>query len=331
MLQDLNEPVAARRYKFIHRNLQLGRMATCFSQDGLQWTQPQPWTAHDAAGDTHNNAIWSPQLGRYVCVTRGWSEGDYRGLRTVLRSDSADFLHWSRPVEILRGADAHDQIYSMPIARYRDVYIGLPAIFHKGQPDAHDWDTVDTELAVSADTQGWQRICPGQPLIPRGTGAYPDGEPDCGCVYAAAPFVHKGEIYIHYGGSNGLHNNWREGSLNLATLPLDRFAGYAARGAKTGYLRTTPLHLRQRDLQINAEVEAGGSIRAAVIDSAGSAQTGLSLDDCIPVSLGGGKITLRWRNQGLDTLESKPFRLLLELRAASVYSLMGCARATDPG
>ena len=183
----------------------------------MQWSQPQPWTQHDAVGDTHNNALWSPQLARYVCITRGWSDGEFRGLRTALRSESSDFLNWTQPVEVLRGADAHDQIYSMPIARYGDLYIGLPAIFHKGDENADNWDTVDTELAVSVDTREWRRICAGESLIPRGAGAYPHGEPDCGCIYAAAPFAHQGQIYIYYGGSNGLHNNWREGSLNLAT------------------------------------------------------------------------------------------------------------------
>ena len=201
-------------------------MASCFSADGLTWSQPLLWPDHGAVGDTHNNAIRLPGSGRYVCITRGWSAGAYRGLRTVLRSESADFTNWSPPAEILRGAGAHDQIYSMPIARYRDLFIGLPAIFHKGDQSAADWDTVDTELAVSADTVNWRRICPGQPLIPRGAGSYPDGAYDCGCVYAAAPIVQGDEILLYYGGSNGLHNGWREGSFNLATLPLDRFAGY---------------------------------------------------------------------------------------------------------
>ncbi|MCE2473454.1 MAG: hypothetical protein J4G18_16485, partial [Anaerolineae bacterium] len=155
--------------------------------------------------------------------------------------------------EILRGADAHDQIYSMPIARYGDLYLGLPAIFHKGDESAADWDRVDTELAISADTLHWRRICPGQALIPRGAGSYPDGEHDCGCIYAAAPIVQGDKVLLYYGGSNGLHNDWREGSFNLATLPLDRFAGYRslARPGKA-LLTTTPLRLNGADITLNA-------------------------------------------------------------------------------
>ena len=173
VLKDPNDNDPSRRYKFVHRNPRAQRMAGCFSADGLRWSQPLLWSEHDAVGDTHNNAIWLPELQRYICITRGWSDGPYHGVRTVLRSESEDFLHWSEPAEIMRGADAHDQIYSMPIARYGDLFIGLPAIFHKGDPTAADWDTVDTELAISADSVNWQRICPGEPLIPRGSGQLP--------------------------------------------------------------------------------------------------------------------------------------------------------------
>lgn len=328
VLKDGSDPDPARRYKFIHRNLRLGRMASCFSADGLQWSQPQPWPQHDAVGDTHNNAVWSPDLERYVCITRGWSAGEFCGVRTVLRSESRDFLQWSQPVEILRGADAHDQIYSMPIARYHDLYIGLPAVFHKGDENAPDWDCVDTELAVSSDTLDWRRICPGEPLIPRGAGAYPDGEYDCGCIYAAAPFAHSGTIYIYYGGSNGRHNDWREGSLNLATLPLDRFAGYVPRqGSQTALIRTAPLQMAGRELRLNARVSAGGSLRAAVFNSAGESMMDMSLDDCLPIHGDGASLPLRWRDKTVESLGAQPFRLLLELRKAKVYAVEGCARA----
>ena len=297
-------------------------MATCFSADGLHWSQPLLWTAYDAVGDCHNNAIWSPELERYICVTRGWSAG----IRTVLRSESADFVHWSKPVEIMRGADAHDQIYSMPVCRYGDLTIGLPSVFHKGDEAASDWDRVDTELAVSADSIHWQRICPGNALIPRGEGAYPDGACDCGCVYAAAPFVHDGVILIYYGGSNGTHNNWREGSLNLATLDVDRFAGYvpaAARGTAT--LETKPLRLTSQRLTLNTELEPGGTIRAAILDTHRGALPGFELEDCLAIKQSGAIRDLRWRERDLADLAGQEVRLVFEFQRAKLYALNAVA------
>ena len=320
VLKDSRDPDPARRYKFIHRNARAERMATCFSADGLRWSQPVVWEEHDAVGDCHNNAIWSPERERYVCVTRGWSDG----IRTVLRSESEDFLRWSAPVEIMRGRDAHDQIYSMPICRYGDLYIGLPSIFHKGDDSAADWDSVDTELAISTDSLSWQRICPGQPLIPRGEGEYPDGEYDCGCVYAAAPFVHDGVTFIYYGGSNGLHNNWREGSLNLATLELDRWAGYAPADAnEPARLETRPLLLADEALRLNAEIEPGGVIRYMLLDAGGNPLAGYGLDDCLPVTTGGAKRELRWRGRHVSALRGETARLAFEFHIAKLYALSG--------
>ncbi len=328
VLKDPRDTDPSRRYKFIHLNARAVRMASCFSADGFSWSQPLLWPERDAVGDTHNNAIWSPELERYICITRGWSDGAYRGLRTVLRSESEDFLRWSPLVEILRGADAHDQIYSMPIAYYGDLYLGLPAIFHKGDETAADWDRVDTELAISTDTLHWRRICPGQALIPRGAGSYPDGEHDCGCIYAAAPIVQGDKVLLYYGGSNGLHNGWREGSFNLATLPLDRFAGYRslARPGKA-LLTTAPLRVTGAGITLNADIDAGGSIRAALIDVAGAALPGFGLDYSLPLREGGLALALRWRERTIAELARQPIRLQLELNAATAYAIGGATRA----
>ncbi|MCY3864669.1 MAG: hypothetical protein OXG68_04445 [Chloroflexi bacterium] len=326
VLMDADDPDPARRYKFPHRNPRAGRMASCFSADGLNWSQPALWPEHDAVGDTHNNAIWSSELRRYVCITRGWSDGSYCGVRTALRSESRDFLHWTEPVEILRGTDAHDQIYSMPIAAYGGLYIGLPAVFHKGSPEAPDWDTVDTELAVSVDTVNWERICPGEALIPRGTGSYPDGEYDCGCVYAAAPLIQGDRILLYYGGSNGRHNDWREGSLNLATLPIDRFAGYAPGDEReSATVEIAPLLFQGDRVSVNAEVEPGGWIRAALRDESGSALPGYGVDDFEAISESGLACELRWRDRHMAELSGQRVWLAFEFRNAKLYALTGTA------
>ena len=318
VLKDGRDPDRARRYKFIHRNANARRMATCFSPDGLHWSQPILWREHDAIGDCHNNAIWSSALERYLCITRGWADG----IRTVLRSESQDFIHWSRPVEILRGGDAHDQIYSMPICHYGDLTIGLPSVFHKGDASAVDWDTVDTELAISVDGVHWQRICPGQALIPRGAGQYPDGDYDCGCVYAAAPFVHDGKILIYYGGSNGLHNNWREGSLNLATLGTDRWAGYTARDSRdAATVETTAIQLSGGRLTLNAVLGRGGWIRYALLDEGGASLEGFDFNDCLPVIQGGASCALGWRNSNIAELKGRAARAVFSFHRATLYAL----------
>ena len=43
VFKDPRDPAPARTYKFIHRNASAGRMASCFSADGLRWSQPVLW------------------------------------------------------------------------------------------------------------------------------------------------------------------------------------------------------------------------------------------------------------------------------------------------
>ena len=320
VFKDLHDPDPARRYKFLHLNASARRMAVAFSADGIHWSQPILWRRHNAAGDCHNNALWSPELGKYIGITRGWS-GD---IRTVLRSESHDFVHWSRPQEIMRGQNAHDQIYSMPIFRYGGLYLGLPAVFHQGDAQAPDWDTVDTELAWSPDSHTWHRICPGKPLIPRGAGAYPDGDEDCGCIYAAAPLLQDDRLLIYYGGSNGLHHGWREGSLNLATLAKDRFAGFVPQVAhQPAMLKTVRLRVQGPALTVNAEIRRGGSIRASLIDMNGTSPSGFGMDDCIAVTTGGLCCKLGWGQKRLDELADKNLRILFEIRQARLYAFSG--------
>ena len=64
----------------------------------------------------------------------------------------------------------------MPIVEYAGLYLGLLMMFHVPS------DTVACELAWSADSVRWERVDPGNALIPLGAA----GACDSGCVYAAA-------------------------------------------------------------------------------------------------------------------------------------------------
>lgn len=331
VLRDVQDPDPARLYKAFFRDSKARRMAVAFSADGLHWDDTVQWPEHDAVGDTHNNTIRMDDSS-YVGITRGWTGEKGNRLRMVLRTESSDFIHWSDPANVFQGKDAHDQIYSMPIFRHGNLYLGLPAMFHKGDPGALDWDTVDTELAWSPDTISWNRVCHGEALIPRGEGSYPTGEYDCGCIYAAAPILVGDTHHIYYGGSNGLHNNWREGSFCLATLPRDRFAGYSAQGpagasaaSDAGRLTTTPFRLDGAQITINVDVPTGASARAGIVGSEGRPIPGFGLDDCIPMREGGLDVAPPWKKD-IDELVGRDISLIIEIAGATLYGISGQIR-----
>ena len=132
--------------------------------------------------------------------------------------------------------------------------------------------------------------------------------------------------------ATALHNNWREGSLNLATLDIDRFAGYVPDDeGESARVETSPLLLSDEILSINAEIEPGGSIRAMLMDAGGAEVSGFGFADCLPLKQGGIGCELRWREHDMClSLRGKTLRLVFEFQKAKLYALKSIAdRVSD--
>jgi len=300
---DAHEKDSSRRYKMLYVDK---TMAGAFSPDGLRWSSGLDFSAIAAVGDTHNNSIWVPSIGRYVGITRLWDRTTKQ--RVVGRTESTDFSSWTEAVEVMRADPRHpeDQTYSMPIFECEGSYLGLVTIFNTTT------DTSRCELAWSADTVHWERIDPGTPLIPLG----PEGSYDSGCIYAAAtPVVHDKEVWLYYGGSNGPHTGWRDGFFCLARLPRGRFAGFEpTRRAGSGTIVTKPVKVTSAQLRVNADA-SGGELRVGVLgsDSFSVERSNRIKADTLDGACG-------WRNGDLRPLVGKEVQLLFDLRSARVFS-----------
>ena len=267
ILIDPHDPRPERLYKMFEGGMWIkewqSRPAVRFSADGLRWSESFPVPEIEAYADTHNSTRWVPELKKYVTMTRIHRGKPFfrhpNGQRVVGRTESSDFLRWSKAVEVLRG-DPENQVYAMPFFRYEKVYLGLLMIIRLGEERVH------CELAWSPDTIRWERINPGTPFIPN---AMVKGQYDWGCVYAAdAPVVMEDGIRIYYAGSNGHHRYWRDGFLCLATLRPDGWAGYLPVDLnQKGVVVTRPLTWRGR-LHLTADA-AGGSVQVTVMDDQG--------------------------------------------------------------
>ncbi len=297
--RDAHDPDPARRFKLFARSSESVRqMAVAFSPDGLHWGPQTLCPEINVPGDTHNNAFWSPELGKYVGITRMKSDQ-----RLVARTESADFLHWTKAVEVLRG-DVTNQTYAMLTFRHAGVYLGLLAIFNTKT------DRTQGELAWSPDTVTWQRIQPGTPLMPNSSKRE---DYDWGCVYpAAVPVFLDHEIRLYYGASNGPHTNWREGFFALATLRPDGFAGYVPKDeAQPAVIVTRPLTLSGRTLRLTADIGAGGWVKATLLDATGKVLTE------------GTRLTTTMTGEVAVALEKnteQPVCVRLETKLAKVYS-----------
>lgn len=322
VFKDSRERDPAKRYKMVFRDYSPAKpeefyVSVAFSADGLHWRDvPCPETA--AAGDTHNNALWAPELRKYVLFTRLWSPD-----RVVGRSESSDFCNWTESEVVLsnhRLGLAH-QIYSMPVFRHGSIYIGLPAIYDANSGRVH------TELAWSPDTVTWHRTSPGTPLI---ANTEEEGACDWGCVYASTPVFLSDRIRLYYMGDASTHHGWRDSGLCLACLRPDGFAGYEpVSDDAPAVIVTTPVTCAGRALRITADLRHGGSVRVMLIDERDKVLAGSrpvtgreSEGESASARVADVEVTdgdVLWEG-GQQATAAKEVRLKFELDRAKLYS-----------
>jgi len=301
IFKDIQDPDPARRYKAIFKGK---KISVSFSADGIHWDQATLCPEANVAGDTHNNAFWAPTLGKYVGITRTWGE---KYGRQVARTESNDFLKWTRAELVLEGLEKKLQTYAMPVFFHGGVYLGLVAI--------HDQkaDRVWAELTWSPDTIEWNRICPGTPLI---ANSEKEMAYDWGCVYAGAyPIFLGDEIRIYYGGSDGYHFGWRNGFFCMSTLRPDGFAGYEPTSEdKPAVIDTRPVTCRGETLCITADIQNKGSVRVSIVDEQGNE---IAVAGPVSRTVTDGKV--KWTsNRKLSS--GKNIRLRFLLDKAKLYS-----------
>ncbi len=280
-------------------------MAVAFSHDGVHWSKrtrcPRIGPRRLGTGDTHNNALWVPEIGKYVGITRKWSGG-----RVVVRTESPDFVGWTKAVDVMVGQELA-QTYSMPVFRYAGVYLGLVSIYNPQSGHVH------CELAWSPDTIKWNRIQPGTPLIATSKRR---GHYDWGCVYAAAPVFTENDIRLYYGASDLGHEDDRKSFLALATLRPDGFAGYEPEVSdRQATIVTRPLTCTGKHLTLTADAQAG-EIRVSLLDEDGKIRL-----ESEPIV---GNVTdkqVSWKNGGsLKTHIGSRVQLRATLHDAKLYA-----------
>lgn len=317
VMLDRDEKDDTKRYKMIVRDDHLPkRLCVAYSPDGIHFSD-LVYVDAQVPGDTHNFVLYNRGKSKYILYTRLFT----RELRTVGYLESVDFVHWDNLKEVLAGNGLDDQFYAMPVFFKDGLYFGLGAVFHAGDETLSNYDHVDVELCYSGDGIRWQRIAPGVPFIANGAGEYGHGDCDAGCCFASVP-VEDGEDYrFYYMGGNGTHYNFRETSLCMARINMDKLAGIAARNPdKPLGVRTIKLRFLSEKLFMSADVENGGYIRYEILDKNGLPVAGYELENCCVIEKGGTSIPLSW-----NTDRSLPQEGILQFVCdhATLYKLTG--------
>ncbi len=294
------------RYKALGGTHPGGGLYAFQSADGLHWKKMQEapvLTSEAFAFDSQNPSFWSVAEGRYVCFFRTW-DTPHGELRTVSRSDSADFLHWSEPVP-LNPNEPGEHIYTpatQPYFRAPHIYIALPTRFFPDRGDSTDI----AFMSIRAGEDHYSRLFKEAFIRPG-----PDPERwGNRSNYVALNVVPTGpsEMSIYH----------KDGHRYV--LRTDGFISIRA-GSEPGELLTKPVIFTGSKLVLNVSTSAGGSLRVELQDADGRPLPGYGLEDNVPVIGDAIAREVEWTNSpDLSAIAGRPVRIRFVMTECDLYS-----------
>ena len=300
------------------------------SPDGIHWSLMQEERIiKKGEFDSYNVAFWDAARERYAAFIRVWMP-DGAGIRSVATLTSEDFLHWSDPPQWLQYGDVPaEHLYDNNILAYPrapHLLMGLPMRLVGGRtkipgnplPDETAVD--DTVLMTSRDGINFHRwreafIRPGP--LPGGWW----NENNCvawGFVVTksgieGAPDELSFYMNEYYGSP--------QGNLRRYTLRMDGFVSVNAPCAG-GEMMTRPLVFQGKELVLNYETSAVGSVQVEIQNQAGAPLPGFALADCPEIYGDAIEEVVKWQGgSDVSSLAGQAVRLRFLMKDADLYSI----------
>jgi hypothetical protein len=319
------------KYKALGGTRSSGLIA-CVSADGIHWNilQKEP-VITEGAFDSQNVSFWSEEEQLYLCYFRTWKKVGDRNFRSISRTTSRDFLHWSDPVEMDFGDTPVEQLYTnqtAPYFRAPHIYVSIAARFMPNRQvlteeqaqqlnvnPAYFKDCSDAVLMTSRGGNKYSRtfmegfIRPGiglQNWVSRSN-------------YPALNVVQTGPTEM----SVYLNQDYAQPTSHLHryTLRIDGFVSLNAPYAG-GEMTTKPFRFTGDTLFLNFSTSAAGVIKVEMLDIQGNGIKGFELENA--KELIGNEIEkgVTWQgNPDLTEWIDKPVRLRFVMKDADLYSL----------
>lgn len=302
------------------------------SADGIHWRPflDEPIFAGYAL-DSLNVLTWVPGEQCYAIYLRTWSEGGtpeqprFRGIRTISRSTSSDFITWTKPEPMSFGDTPLEHLYTnntQPYFRAPHLLVALPfrlfparraftpeRLAELGVPPNHARGLSDVVLMTSRGGSRYDRtfmealLRPGQDPI---AWHARESQPSNGIVPTG-----PGEMSFY------VINHYPMPSQHLTRVVLrtDGFASARA-GYEPGTLLTKLITFAGSSLELNLATSAAGGVQVEILDEDGAVLA--ASEEMI-----GDEITrvVAWQEDAkLTALAGKPVRLRFTLKDADLYS-----------
>ncbi len=290
-----------------------------------------PMTLSDAC-----DVIFDPRHERFVIYGKMWIGGPDGGLgwkHGMGRSESKDFLTWSKPQLVCSPDDADGalEFHTSPVFIHRERYFSLNQILNRGAGGV-----MDIELMVSRDGLEWERPFRQPYFIPRSPGE----QFDSGTILTNANMIiHGDEMRIYYGayssgaigGGNNITGDQQKSGVGLVTLPLDRFAGIRSEPEQpTAKIKAPPnigqITLKSLDFTGRTEIHLNanatdGAVWGELLDEDGYRVPSFDKANCIPLKADSLRHQLTWKKKTLSDLPAGRYHLRLHLQQAEVFAL----------
>jgi hypothetical protein len=324
-------PATRQEQKYKALALGKGGLVAYASKDGIHWKKMQDKPViTKGAFDSQNVAFWSVSEGYYVCYFRTWTKGNFKGFRTVSRTISHDFIHWSEPVEMTYGNTPPENIYvqqTSPYYRAPQIYLAIGARFMQGRQVVSNEEA--KQLHVNPD---YYKDCSDVVLMST------RGGNDYHRTFMEA-FIRPGiglDNWVsrsNYPALNVIQTSPEEISIYLdedyaqPTAHLERYSlridGFTSTHSpySGGEVVTKPFIFTGKALEINYSTSAAGEIRVEIEDKDGNPVPGYAMKMSGPVIGNEIKRVVSWDgNTDVSPLAGKVIRLHFYMKDADLYS-----------
>lgn len=303
------------------------------SADGIHWRKVQEGPIfRDGVFDSQNVPFWSEAENCYVLYFRVWTDGLYKGRRTIARTTSTDFRNWSAAQVMTFRDDPEEELYTnvtMPCPGSPHLYVALPSRFVQkrrwmepaqartlGVLEKRENDVSDTVFMTSRGGAVYDRHFPQAYIKP---GADPQD------WVGRNNMVSAGLVELDGGNTWGFYRCHHYASptchLRLHTLRRDGFARLRA-GARRGRVLTKPFVAAGESLCLNFATSGTGLIRVEALDESGQPIEGFAGRGAAKLFGDSTHHAVTWpKKRAWSELAGRTIRLRFTMSEADLYAV----------